>query len=473
VSFGGGVAGTIVNPVVLVVVLMAGVLICILPRSKAVIPFIAAGILIPIDQIVVVAGLHFPMLRVLALFGFVRMFLAKLSGQDKIFSGGMNGIDKALIVLALFTTFDGVLLWRAWGEVIFQLGNLYTAFGVYFLLRYLIRDEEDVKRALRVLACVTVVVAGFMTYEHITGHNLFYAILGGARSAVLASADERADAFRAAGCFAHPIIAGTFGGFMAPLFVGWWRKERRDRKFAGPGAVAATVIPFAVGSSTALFALIAGIGALCLWPLRRQMRILRWSLVVVLVSLHIVMKAPVWQLIARVHLAGGSSSYHRYELVNQCILHFWDWALVGTKDFGSWGWVMWDLANQYVATADTAGLIPLIAFLAILVYGFKYVGRARRYYEGDRPREFFVWAIGGSLFANVVGFFGIGYWDQIIVPWYGLLAVISVLSLAAKVPKEDCEPLAIGKAGLGVHFSSATTPVRSYSPVRLASKRQL
>ena len=33
--------------------------------------------------------------------------------------------------------------------MIFQLGNLYSAFGAYFLLRFLIRNEADVLRAVR------------------------------------------------------------------------------------------------------------------------------------------------------------------------------------------------------------------------------------------------------------------------------------------------------------------------------------
>jgi hypothetical protein len=433
-NFGGGVAGSIVNPFVLIGVLIAGVLICILPRSKAIIPFLAAGILIPIDQVLVVGGLHFPMLRVLVLFGFVRIFWVKLSEKGEIFSGGMNGIDRAVIVLILFTTIDGVLLWQQSGALIKYLGDLYTAFGVYFLLRSLIRDQEDVKRALRVLACVTVAVAGLMMYEYITGRNLIYAVLGGARADIFSTAVNRNDSFRARGCFAHPILAGTFGGIMLPMFIGLWWREKSDRKYVVPGAIGATMMSFAAGSSTAAFGFIAGSVALCLWPLRRRMRVIRWSIVIILVSLHLVMKAPVWHLISRVDLSGGSSSYHRFELINQCILHFWDWVLIGTKDYANWGWDMWDLGNQYVWTADTVGLIPLIAFLAILVYGFKYLGRARRYCEGDRKQELFIWAIGASLFANVVAFFGIGYFDQIIVAWYALLAMISTVTAGLVSP---------------------------------------
>ena len=46
----GGTAGTIVNPAVLGLVLLAGLLICILPRRTAIIPFLAAGVLVPYDQ---------------------------------------------------------------------------------------------------------------------------------------------------------------------------------------------------------------------------------------------------------------------------------------------------------------------------------------------------------------------------------------------------------------------------------------
>jgi hypothetical protein len=431
-SFGGGVAETIVNPAVLAVVLFAGLLICILPRTRVIAPLLATGILIPTDQIIVAAGLHFPMLRLLALFGFLRMFWAKTVRREEILSGGINAIDVAIVILASFTALDGILLWQVWGELVYQLGVLWSVFGLYFLLRYLIRDEEDVKRAIRALGYVTMVVAGFMVYERVTGRNLFYAILGGAQAAVFSTAMARGDAYRATGCFGHPLLAGSFGGFMLPLFIGYWLKENKGRLLIIIGAVAALIIPFITGTSTAVFALLGGIAALFAWPLRRRMRIVRWTIALLLVSLHLLMRAPVWHLIARVSLSEGSSSYHRYELVNQCILHFWDWALVGTKNYASWGWMMWDLCNQYVRTADTGGLIPLIALIAILVYGFKYVGRARRYYEGDRKRERFIWAISACLFANAVAFMGVSYFDQIIVPWYAVLAMISVVTLAAR-----------------------------------------
>ncbi len=431
-QFGGGASQSFLNPVVLIAIVIVGILICSASRRTALVAFLSAAILIPTDQVLLVGALHFPTLRILAMFGLVRILWAKFTTKERIFSGGVNGIDKAVIALCVAALINGTLLWRVWAYTVFQIGGLVDAFGAYFLLRFLIRDDKDVMRALRVLACVATVVAAIMMYEHVTGRNPYYAALGGARSESYSTAIDRGDIFRARGCFAHPILAGTFGGFLVPLFVGWWWKERRDRKYAAWGALAAAVIPFASGSSTSLFALIGGFVALCFWKVRRHMRSVRWGIVGVLVSLHIVMKAPVWHLISRIDLTGGSSSYHRYQLVNQCIIHFRDWALIGTKDYASWGWDMWDLSNQYVGTADTSGLIPLIAFLAILVYGFKYLGKARRYCDGDKKQEFFIWAIGASLFGNLVAFFGIGYFDQIIVAWYALLAIIAATAFSTR-----------------------------------------
>jgi len=106
--------------------------------------------------------------------------------------------------------------------------------------------------------------------------------------------------------------------------------------------------------------------------------------------------------------------------------------LIGTKSYADWGWDMWDLANWYVGTADTAGLIPLLAFLAIIVFGFKYLGRERKAATRDRRQELFIWAMGAALFANAVAFFGIAYWDQTIVVWYALLAMIPIAATSGR-----------------------------------------
>lgn len=429
--FGGGVAESVFNPAVLLLILVAGVLICVLPRKQAMVAFLVASILIPMDQVLLLGGVHFPMLRLLVLFGAVRIFRDRKTSQFKIFSGGLNKIDWSVILFTAFTAINGILLFRESGAVVFQLGNLYTTFGIYFLLRFLIRDDDDILLMIRTLAYIAAFIAVIMAWEITTGHNP-YAILGGARAALYATLMERDDRFRALGCFGHPILAGTFGAILVPLFVLLWRKGKRDRVLAGVGIAASTVIVLTSNSSTPVLAYAAGMLAIFLWPIRRWMRAIRWGIVILLVSLHLVMKAPVWHLISRIDISGGSSGYHRYMLVDQCIRHFSDWWLIGVKSTYDWGWDMWDTANQYVGTCDASGLLPFLLFLATIVYGFKFLGNARKK-APDKKKRLFLWSLGASLFANVVAFFGISYWDQTQVVWYGLLAAIS----AAVVIRSD------------------------------------
>jgi hypothetical protein len=468
-QFGGGVSGSVFSPIALAAIVIAGLLICFLPRSRAIVPFFVMAILIPYDQILVVGSLHFPMLRILALFGLIRIFWAKLSGKDVIFSGGVNGIDKALIVLALFTAVDGILLWRQSAYIVYQLGQLFTSFGAYFLLRYLIRDEEDVRRTLRAWACVAVVLAGIMVCEQLTGKNPLYMAIGGARAELAQAVIARDGALRSTGSFAHPILAGTFGGFSLPLFVGlWWNKSTGDRKYALAGAIASIAIAFAASSSTALLGAMGGIMGLCFWPWRRKMRFVRWAIVGTLAAGHLYMTSPVWHIISDIDFTGSSSSYHRYMLVDQCIRHFSSWFLVGTKDFGTWGWDMWDLSDQYVWTADTAGVVPLISLLAILVFGFRYLGKSREAAAAreDRKQELFIWALAASLFSNVVAFIGISYFDQTIVAWYAILAMISTMTWSVR--NAQLEPkgsAAMLESERGFHSQLEPRPLRGHGSV--------
>jgi hypothetical protein len=422
-KFGGGVSATILNPAVLIAILFAGVLICAGSRKRALAAFLAAGLLIPMDQIVLIGSLHFPMLRILVLFGIIRMVKEKVSAKVRMFSGGMNKIDIAVILLTIFTAVNGILLFQESGAAINELGALYTVFGVYFLLRFLIRDDADVVRAIQTLAWIAAFIAIIMTYEAATGHNP-YALLGGAGAKSIESLAVRDGKVRAQGPFAHSILAGTFGAVLMPLFVGLWWKSKKYRTIAVVGILSSTVITVACNSSTPVLAYAGGVVALCLWQARRRMRAIRWGLVFTLIALHLVMKGPVWSLIEKIDISGGSSSWHRYMLIDQCIRHFGDWWLFGVKDTSVWGWDMWDTANQYVSVCENSGLLPFLLFLAILVYGFKYLGRERRAAAKDKKAALFIWALGSALFANVVAFLGISFFDQTMVGWYALLAMI-------------------------------------------------
>jgi hypothetical protein len=425
-KFGGGVAGSVINPLVLLAVLIACALICFAPRQKALVAFLTAGLLIPIDQVLVLGGVHFPMLRILAIAGFIRILRERRPSKTWLFAGGMNGLDVSVILLTFITAINGVILFHEFGAFVYQVGNVCTIMGTYLLSRLLIRSEEDILCAIRTLACIAAFVGLVMSYEITSGHNP-YALLGGAHAYAISNLVQRDDRFRAQGPFGHSILAGTCGAVMVPLFAALWWMSRKDRKLAIVGFVGGTIMTVACNSSTPILGWAAGIGALCLWPVRRSMQAVRWAIVALLVVLQIVMKHPVWHLIIDIDITGGSSSWHRYMLVDQCIQHFRDWWLVGVKDTSVWGWDMWDTANQYVATCDNSGLVPFLLFMACLVYGFKYLGRVRRAVERDKRKALFAWGLSSALVANAVAFFGISYWDQTQVVWYAFLAMISGL----------------------------------------------
>src|SRR5258708_12995275 len=81
-------------------------------------------------------------------------------------------------------------------------------------------------------------------------------------------------------------------------------------------------------SSTPLLGYLAVVIGVCFWPIRRNMRALRWGLVMALIALHLLMKAPVWFLIAHVDLVAGNSGYHRAPLVDSFIRRFSDCSLI-------------------------------------------------------------------------------------------------------------------------------------------------
>ena len=420
-----GAAETDILPVTLLLLVVASALILLLPRKYAALPFLLASVFIPLGQVVVVAGLHFPAFRILILAGWVRVVASGMLFNPQKAGFTVNSIDRVVIWWIVVNVIAYTLLSRDTAAFIYRMGFAYTAMGVYFLARFLIRDGDDVDRVIKLFSFSCAVLAVFMILEQQSGRNVF-AMFGG----VPEFTGVREGRIRAQGPFAHPIIAGTLGATLFPLFFGmlWWAKK--SRMASTIGMVAALVMTITSSSATPLLALGAGIVALLFWPFRNQLRLFRWGLVIMLVGLHMVMKAPVWALIARLSVVGGSGD-HRYELVNRTILHFWDWWLLGARDLESWGYLMHDTVNEYVGQAVNGGLLGLTLFITILVRCFRGIGLARKAAETDLKLERWYWALGAWLFANVVAFFGNTYFDQTIVTWYVLLAAISTVTVVS------------------------------------------
>lgn len=299
-----------------------------------------------------------------------------------------------------------------------QLGFLMDTLGGFFLLRFAVRDRSDIRRTVNVLVFVAALVASGMVIERIARVNAF-----GYLGSLPTAPQVRGVTLRAQGPFAHPILAGTFGATLLPLFVWLWVGPRR-RVLGTLGIASSTAITVLSASSTPIMAFAAGAFGICMWPLRRRLAILRWGFVSLIGALALVMKAPVWFLIARVDVVGGSSGYHRAMLIDQFIRRFSDWWLIGTAANADWGAGLWDTCNQFVTEGETGGLVTLACFVILIWVSFQRVGEARRASVGDRKEEWFYWLLGTALFAQVVAFFGIAYFDQTRLVWFALLAIV-------------------------------------------------
>jgi hypothetical protein len=306
----------------------------------------------------------------------------------------------------------------------FKLGVSYDAIGMYFLFRCLVRSFADVEMATVGFVVASVPVTLAFMVEHSTGHNLF-AFMGG----VPAMTEVRDGRLRCQGAFAHSILAGCFWAAVLPLIVAQWWRGRSGRKWAVVGSITSCTIIVMCASSTPVAAVMfAGVAA-CFYPLRNRMRWIRWGAVAALLPLQMVMKNPVWHLIVRADIVGGSTGWHRYHLIDEAIKHFGEWWAVGTQDTAHWGYGLEDVTNQYVLEGVRGGVLTLALFVAIISLAFAGVGRLVRCARNQRER-ILAWALGVSLFVHVTSFIGVSYFGQINMLWYLTLAMIGSLAPA-------------------------------------------
>lgn len=408
------------NPLVAVWMLIAIVLILVLPRKQVITPFLLAVFTIPVGQVVVLGSLHFTVLRILILAGLVR----RASTRAK-FPGGFNPVDRMVVLWTASALVILSLQWMDTQALIHNLGDFLDALGGYFVVRFLIADGEAIRRTIKALAVVCVIQGACMINEQISRLNVFGYLGGMPLSVTIRDGKIRSEGVM--GC----IYAGVFAGVLIPLFLWLWT-QGKSRMVACAGIAGAMAMAITSNASTSLMALGGSIVGLAFWPLRKQMRLVRWGLALTLVALHLVMHGPVWSLIARVDLTGSSSSEHRSYLVDATIRHFSDWWLLGYKYYNLWGWGMWDTCNQFVDIAVKGGLLTLIFYIAIISGSFGAIGTARKQVGGDRGREWLLWCLGADLFANVVASFGINYMAQLMMSLFPLLACISVATFESR-----------------------------------------
>ena len=413
-----------VSPMALIGLLVAVYLIWSLPRRFAVCPILSMVCLMPLGQELVVLGLHFYLFRILLLVGMLRVFL-KHEARQVI----LTRADKIFIWWIIVSIVFGTLVKPTMQLFVNRLGDAYNAFGCYFLMRCLLVDFEDLVTSVRTLAWLTLPVATLMLVEKQTGHN-YFSVFGGVPEITII----RGEHLRCQGAFRHPILAGTFGATQIPFFIALWFYRPQSRLIALAAVISSTVIVIAASSSGALMAMLASMGGMALWKWKAYMRFVRRGAVAAILIMAMVMNAPVWYLFDRLSSITGGTGWFRSYLIDQTISHFNEWWLFGTTYTAHWapsGEVtpadpnMMDITNHYIAQGVSGGLLKLVLFLAIIVVSFKTIGRWFKSENTQFTGGILVWATGVSLFSHCLSFVSTTYFDQIVVVWYWLLAMIA------------------------------------------------
>ena len=428
-KFGAGAAASFLTPLGIFALITALILILVLPRDKLLLVILCFFLLIPGGLQFYIGGVHFYFSRIIVLVSLIKVISTREAGKGINFTGGWNKIDRSFLTYMVLRVIAFSILYKNSSAIINQVALFLDTVGAYFIWRTLIVDTGDIERVVKCLALVFIVFAITMIVESRKMFNVFGYING------FFIPELRNGSPRASASFAHSLTAGITGAGLFPVFFFLWFKGRQ-KIIAVLGVVAAAIMVVATHTSGSLLAYIAGIGAMLLWPLRNSMRLLRWGLVVVLVLLHFAMKAPVWFLIAKIDLTGSSSSYHRANLIDQFIRHFWDWWLIGTPDMHNWGWFLWDVQDQYVSVGVNGGLASLIFFIAMIVHGFSYIGKSIRNTDNIQEQHS-IWALGAALFAYVVGLIGVNLFDQSMTLYLLLFAIISTAFSISKLPKVE------------------------------------
>lgn len=302
--------------------------------------------------------------------------------------------------------------------LIYKCGVLFDVLGLYWLFRQNIRSWDNIVLTFRVLAVCSLILAPFVAYELATGDNPF-AVLGRAITVV------RQGRYRCWASFPHSILLGLFWATLVPVFIAL-SKARQWQYLSWAAAAVAIFIVFATVSSTPLLALA---GTLCLFVLFRyrcygRQAVLGFCLLIF--ALHLAMKAPVWHLISRVEVISGSTGWHRYNIVNQAIRRFSEWAVLGTRSTAHWGWGMADVTNHYVLEAVRGGLISLILFIVLLAYAVRIPARLSLQ-AVSRDQQWLAWGICVSVFGHCLSFLGVSYFGQIMMLLYLTFAIVAAI----------------------------------------------
>jgi hypothetical protein len=392
-------------------------------RRWALLAMMAGVLFVPQAQQIEVANFNLFSVRFLELAGFIRVV-----SRGEFSFLRLNKIDRALLLLYSFTA--TVYLLRSTEGVAYMIGVVVDAWLCYFTFRALMVDMEDVRWFLKAFVFLLAPFVLLLLIESLTRYNVFSAIENGLTGSV------RGERFRCVGSFRHPDLLGTLGASFLPLYIGLARgRTGRVQAFVAIGLCLAIV--WCSNSGGPVCAAAMGVIGWGCWKFRAKMREVRWGIVGLIVLAALLMKAPVWYLLAHVSDVVGGGGWHRSYLMDVSFQHLGQWWFDGMRAEDTSDWFPYnlsltgtvDITNEYLAFGLGAGLGAMALLILLLVRGFGATGEAmasvRLREGGSNETAFLLWGLGVMLAVHVINWFGISYFDQIYVVWFLQLAAVS------------------------------------------------
>ncbi len=309
-----------------------------------------------------------------------------------------------------------VLQWGDMQAFIYKCGVMFDAICMYWLFRQAIRSWDDIIQIIYYFALFAIVSAPLIIAEKIR-QSSFYEIFGPV------GAKFHRGRFRCAGPFPHYIMMGAFWANLLPLYFGAIKAGSNKLVYAG-GIIGATLCTIYSASSTAFITIAAIIMFWSLYPWRKYGKHILFGVLCLLFMLHMIMKAPVWHLMARVDIFSGSTGWHRFHLFDMFVKHASEWLALGTRSTESWGEGLHDVTNQFVLEGVQGGLATLIIFITLIIFAVSIPGKTSLSIVHSK-NHWLSWALCVAMLGHSVTFWGVSYFGQIIMLLYLNFAIVA------------------------------------------------
>src|SRR5579872_2311345 len=202
--------------------ILAVLLIFFLRKKHVIVPVLFMSFLIPLGQQFNVGGLHVFVLRVVILAALIRAMASMLFSKARGFAGGFNSVDTTFFLWTFFHVVAFLILFSFQPAALAnQLGFVWDILGGYLVMRFFIQEPEDIERVIRTFAFLATVLAICMLNERYRMENVF-----GYLGAMKIVPELRDGLVRAQATFSHPLLAGTFGATLVPLFFWYWNSGK-------------------------------------------------------------------------------------------------------------------------------------------------------------------------------------------------------------------------------------------------------